>query len=102
MNQKENIVHNNLLENNFKDVSESECNIVNENLAQNNSMDVPENTITVLKDEDHKEPSVTEKVTSSFDIYECGRNILDRIVVMYQLAFMATQKVNTIMHFWIL
>ena len=45
-----------------------------------------------MKDEEHKEPSVTEKVTSYFNIYEYGRNLLDRIDVTYQRAFMATPK----------
>ena len=45
-----------------------------------------------LKDEDHKEPSVTEKVKSHFNIYECGRNLLDRLDVTYQRAFMAIPK----------
>ena len=45
-----------------------------------------------MKDKEHKEPSVTEKVTSYFNIYKCGRNILDRLDVTYQRAFMATPK----------
>ena len=52
-------MHETLLENNSKDVSESERNIVNETLSQNNYADVPENIITELKDEEHKEPPVT-------------------------------------------
>ena len=59
-------------------VSESERNIVNETLPQNNSADVTKNNITELKDEYHKEPSVTKEVKSYFNILECGRNILDR------------------------
>ena len=74
---KEIIVHETLSENNSKGVSESERNIVNETLLQNNSMDVPENTITELKDEEHTEPSVTQKVTIYSNIFECGRNLLD-------------------------
>ena len=58
------------------DVSKSECNIVHENLSQNNSSDVSNNVITELKDDEHKELSVTEKVISYFNIFECGRNIL--------------------------
>ena len=85
-------MHENSSENNSKDVSESERNIVNETLLQNNSADVPENTITELKDEEHKEYSVTEKVKSYFNINKCGRNILDRLDVTYQRAFMATPK----------
>ena len=53
-------------------------------------MDVPENAITELKDEEHKEPSVAEKVPSYFNIFECGRNLLDQLDVTYQRAFMAT------------
>ena len=83
-------MHKTLLENNSKDVSKSERNIVNETLSQINSMDVPENTITELKDDEHKEPSVIEKVHGNFNIFECGRNILDQFDVTYQQAFMAT------------
>ena len=74
---KEIIVHETLWENQSKDVSESECNIVHETLSQNNSADVPDNVITELKYDDHKEPSVTGKVTSYVNILKCGRNLLD-------------------------
>ena len=83
-------MHETLSENNYKDVSESERNIVNKTLSQINSMDVPENAIRELKDKYHKESSVTEKVTSYFNIYECGRNILDQLEVTFQRVFMAT------------
>ena len=43
-----------------------------------------------FKDDEHKEPSVTEKVTSYFNILKCGRNLLDKLDVTYQRAFMAT------------
>ena len=55
-------------------------------------MDVPENIITELKDQEHKEPSVTEKVKNYFNIFECGINLLDQIDVTYQRAFMATSE----------
>ena len=87
---KEIIVHENLSENKSKDVSESECNIFHKTLSQNNFADVPVNDVTELKDNEHKEPSVTEKLTSYFNIFECGKNLLDQIDVMYQRAFMAT------------
>ena len=64
-------MHKILLVNSSTDVSESKRNIVNKTLSQNNSADVPENTITELKEEEHKEPSVTEKVKTLFNIYEC-------------------------------
>ena len=60
---KEIIVHETLSENQYKDVRKSECNIVHETLSQNNSADIPANVITELKDEEHKKPSVTEKLT---------------------------------------
>ena len=87
---KEIIVHERLSENNSKDVSKSECNINNVTLSQNNSADVPENTITEIKDDEHKEPSVTLKVTSYFNIFECRRNLLDQLDVTNQQAFMGT------------
>ena len=86
---KEIIVHKTLSENQSKDVREPECNIVHENLSQNNSKDVPENVITELKDDEHKETSVTEKVTSYFNLSECGRNRLNKLDVTYQRAFIA-------------
>ena len=46
--------------------------------------DVPDNVITEMKYDEHKESSVTEKVTSYFNIFKCGRNLLDQIGVTYQ------------------
>ena len=85
-------MHEGLLENCSTDVSESKQNIVNENLSRNNSADLSDYTIMELKDKEYKEPSVTKEVTSYFNIFDCGRNILDRLDVMYQQAFMATPK----------
>ena len=85
-------MHKKLLENSSTDVSKQERNIVNEHLSQNNSVNISENIITELKDEEHKEPSVNQKVKSYFNIYECGRNLLDRLDVTYQQAFMVTWK----------
>ena len=83
-------MHKTLSENQYKDVSESECNIVHKTLSQNNSSDVPSNVITELKDNKHKETSVIGKGTSYFNIFKCGRNILDQLDVMYQRAFVAS------------
>ena len=83
-------MHENLLENQSKDVSESECNIVHETLSQNNSANVLNNVITELKDNEHKETSVTGKITIYFNILECGRNLLDQLYVTYQRAFMSS------------
>ena len=91
---KEIIVYETLSENSFTDVSESERNIVNKTLSQNDSADVSDNNITKLKDEEHKEPSVTEKVTIYFNRFECGRNLLDRLDVTYKQVFMAKPAEN--------
>ena len=85
-------MHKILSENCSTDISKSKRNNVNKNLLQNNSADISENTITELKDEEHKETAVTKKVKDYFNIYECGRNLLDRLDVTYQQAFMATPK----------
>ena len=87
---KEIIVRETLSENQYKDVNESECNIIHETLLQNNSADIPVNAITELKDNEHKETSVTEKLTSYFNIFKCDRNLLDQLDVTYKRAFMAT------------
>ena len=55
------IVNETLSENQSKDVSKSECNIVHETLSQNKYADVPDNVIIELKDDEHKELSVTER-----------------------------------------
>ena len=72
------------------DVSEPECNIVHETLSQKNSSDVPANIIMELKDDEHKEPSVIEKRTIYFNVFDCGRNLLDQLEVTYQQAFTAS------------
>ena len=76
-------MHKNLSENQSKDVIKSECNIIHETLSQNNSAGVPDNGITELKDDEHKEPSVTEKVTIYFNIFKCSKNLLDQLDVTY-------------------
>ena len=43
-----------------------------------------------MKDDNHKEHSVIEKGTSCFNIFECGRNLLDKLDVTYQREFMAS------------
>ena len=91
---KEIIMHENLSQNSSTDASESKRNIVNETLLHNNPGDVSENTITELKDEEYKEPSVTKKGTSYFNIFKCGRNLLYLLDVTYQRAFMATPAEN--------
>ena len=78
------------------DVSESECNIVNEILSQKNSSDVPTNVITELKYDEHIEPSVRDKGSSYFNIFECGRNLLDQLDVTYQCAFTASETLSAI------
>ena len=43
-----------------------------------------------MKDYEHKEPSVIGKGTCYFNIFECGRNILDQLDLTYQQALMAS------------
>ena len=83
-------MHEPVLENLSMDVSESECNIVHKTLPQNTSSDVLTNVITELKYDEHIEPSVTDKGSSYFNIFECGRNLLDQWDVMYQREFTAS------------
>ena len=45
-----------------------------------------------MKDEDHKEPSVTQKITCYFNIFKCEINKLDQFDVTYQYAFMTTPE----------
>ena len=63
-------------------------------------IDISEHTITEQKDADYVESSVTKEVPSYFKIFECGRNLLDRLDVAYDQACMTTpQKTNTIQSF---
>ena len=78
------------------DVSESECNIVHETLLQNNSSDVPTNGITELKYEEQIEPSVSDKGSSYSNIFECGRNLLDKLGVTYQRVLTASAAVSPV------
>ena len=78
------------------DVSESECNIVNETLSQNDSSDAPTNVNTELKQDEHIEPSVSVKGAIYFNIFECGRNLLDQLDVTYQRAFTASETSSTV------
>ena len=41
---------------------------------------------------DYEESSVTDEVLIYFSIFECGRNLLNRLDVTYERACMATQK----------
>ena len=82
-------MHEHLSENISMDVRESESNIVHGTLSQNNSSDVTTNDITELKYDENIEPSVSDKGSSYFKIFECGRNLLDKLDVTYQRAFTA-------------
>ena len=43
---------------------------------------------------EYEESSVTDEVTSYFNIFECRRNILNRLDVTYEQGCMATQEVE--------
>ena len=88
--------HKHSSENLYMDVSESECNIVNETLSQNYSSDVPTNVITELKYDEHIEPSVSVKGASYFNIFKCGRNLLDQLNVTYQRACTASETSSSV------
>ena len=78
------------------DVSKSECNIVNKTLSQNNSSDVRTNVITELKYDENMEPSVSVKEACYFNIFECGRNLLDQLDVTYQRLFTASEATSSV------
>ena len=69
-------------QNKIIDERESECNIVNEISSQADSS----NATTELNYDDHIKPSVNVKETSYFNIFECGRNVLDKLDVTYPSA----------------
>ena len=83
-------------ENIYMDVSESECNIVNKTLSQKDSSYVPTNVITELKYDAHIDPSVSVKGSIYLNIFECGRNLLYQLDVMYQRAFTASEATSSL------
>ena len=40
---------------------------------------------------------MNKEVTNYFNIFECGRNLLGRLDITYQRAFMANQKYNVLL-----
>ena len=49
-----------------------------------------------LKYDEHIEHSVSDKVSSYSNIFECGRNLLDQLDVTYQCAFTASATTSTV------
>ena len=58
----------------------TDCNIVNDT--------------TELNYEDDIKPSANIKEVSYFNIFECGRNLLDKLDITYQRAFAASEKTS--------
>ena len=79
-------------ENLIIDESELECNIVNETSSQSDSS----NATTELNYDDHIKPSENGKDASYFNIFECRRNLLDKLDVTYQRAFAASEKPSSV------
>ena len=50
------------------------------------------NATTELNNEDDIKPSANHEEVSYFNIFECGRNILDKLDVTYQRAFAASEE----------
>ena len=78
-------------ENLITEKRKSEYNIINETSSQSDSS----NVTTELNYDDHIKPSVNVKETSYFSIFECGRNLLDKLDFTYQSAFTASEKLST-------
>ena len=57
-----------------------DCNIVNVTMELNNEDDI--------------KPSANVKEVSYFNIFECGRNLLDKLDVTFQRAFAASEKTS--------
>ena len=49
-----------------------------------------------LNYDDHIKPSANVKEASYFNIFECGRNILDKLDVAYQRPFTASEKPSSV------
>ena len=81
-------------ENLIMDVSESECNILDETLSQSDTSNVSKE----LNYEDDVKTSANVKEARYFNIFECGRNLLDKLDVTYQRAFTASEKTSRKVH----
>ena len=96
------IVHKGLSQSCSTNEDESKQSIVNKTLSHkycadvdklcSTEKDISECTITEQKEEKYKESKGTKEVPIYFNIFECGRNILDRLDVTYEQAFMVTPK----------
>ena len=96
------IVHKGLSQSCSTNEDESKQSIVNKTLSHNycadvdklcsTEKDISECTITEQKDAEYEESSVTKEVLSYFNIFGCGRNLLDRLDVTYERACMSTPK----------
>ena len=51
-------------------------------------------------EEQHEEPSVTYEVTRYFNIFKCGKNILNRLDVKYEKHAWPPQETNTTKRCW--
>ena len=49
-----------------------------------------------LNYDDHIEPSSNVKEASYFNIFECGRNLLDKLDVTYQRAFTSSKPLSAV------
>ena len=49
-----------------------------------------------MKNDENTEPSVSVKGASYFNIFECGRNILDQLDVTYQRAFKVSEATSSV------
>ena len=56
------------------------------------------NASTELNYEDDIKPSANVKEVSYFNIFECGRNLLDKLDVTYQRAFAVSEKTSKEAH----
>ena len=75
-------------ENLIVEESKSECNIVNETSSKSDSSNVTRE----LNYDDNIKTSANVKEANYFNIFECGRNLLDKLDVTYQRTFAASKK----------
>ena len=90
-NESEHVIkHEALLQSHSANIRESEQSIVNENILQNYSENVDK--LCSMENNEQEDEHIESLKPSYFKIFECGRSMLDKLDVSYELTCMASKE----------
>ena len=84
------IKHEALSQSHSANIRESEQSIVNENILQNYSEDVDK--LCSMENNEQEDEHIESLKPSYFKIFECGRSMLDKLDVSYEIMCMASKE----------